>query len=318
MHFPHFNVPILYRKPFVVTIHDLILLRFPTLRATTLSPLLYRLKFFAYRWVIRNAIFSSRIILTVSEYTKRDILKRYRVSGEKIAVTPEAAQSWCCTMSAESSETLFWRLGIFLEKSQSSLRGILRPYALYVGNAYPHKNLETLIDSFCEFPDREARVVFVGGSDYFYGRLKAYAKKRGCSSAIFSGSVSDAELDTLYRFARISIFPSRYEGFGLPPLEAMAKGSPVLAADAAAFPEVLGDAAEFFDPDEPSALRNKLVALWSDTNARGEFREKGYIRAARFSWERMGRETLEWYRWVMFPFGSRDTSAGNFSENSHT
>lgn len=295
LHFPHFNVPILYRKPFVVTIHDLILLRFPTHRATTLGPMLYRLKFLAYRWVIRNAIVFSRAILTVSDYTKRDIVERYRISRDKIAVTFEAAQSWCWTLPPTSSDTLFRRLGLLQGEPNASPRGILKPYALYVGNAYPHKNLETLIDAFCEFPDSDARMVFVGGDDYFSRRLKAYAKKRRCVAAIFAGWVSDAELDTLYRFARVSVFPSRYEGFGLPPLEAMAKGSPVLVARAAAFPEILGDAAEFFDPDEPNSLRETLVALWNDQHARLALRERGYVRATRFSWERMGRETLEWY-----------------------
>lgn len=291
MHFPHFNVPILYRRPFVVTVHDLILLRFPTLRATTLGPLRYRMKFLAYRAVIRSALFQSRKIVTVSEYTKCDILDRYRISDAKIAVTYEATHPLCFTLPEGERRSLFRRLGI-LETSSDRVR----PYALYVGNAYPHKNLTALLDAFHHFPDAEARLVFVGGDDYFYRRLKEKAKARGISAAIFAGAVSDPELDTLYRFSRVSVFPSLYEGFGLPPLEAMAKGSPVLAARAAAFPEILSDAAHFFDPGTSGALRDALVTLWTHEDVRREYIGKGYARSASFSWERMGRQTLDEYR----------------------
>jgi len=298
VHFPHFNVPIGYRKPFVVTVHDLILLRFPTLRATTLGPLLYWCKFLAYRFVIRNALVRSRKVITVSEYTKRDILDRYSLDGEKIVVTPEAAHSFCFCFSNSRKEAFFDRLKLVKERHTEESRDILYPYALYVGNAYPHKNLEALIDAFQDFPDRNARLVLVGRDDYFYRRLSEYARSKGVP-VTFAGTVSDEELDTLYRYARVSVFPSRYEGFGLPPLEAMAKGSPVLAASAAAFPEVLGEAARFFDPERPGALRTELLSLWNDESSRTELRLRGYRRAAMFSWETMGQSTLDVYRNIL-------------------
>lgn len=291
MHFPHFNVPILYRRPFVVTVHDLILLRFPTLRATTLGPFRYRMKFLAYRAVIRNALFRSGKIITVSEYTKRDILDRYRIPATKIAVTYEATHPLCFILSGEERRSLFRRLGLLGAPDDR-----LRPYALYVGNAYPHKNLTALLDAFHRFPDADARLVLVGGEDYFYRRLKKRAKSHGITAAIFAGAVSDPELDTLYRFSRVSVFPSLYEGFGLPPLEALAKGAPVLAARAAAFPEILAEAACFFDPGTPGALRDVLLRLWTHEEMRQACIRKGYARSALFSWERMGRQTLDEYR----------------------
>ncbi len=295
LHFPHFNVPIGYRGPFVVTVHDLILLRFPTLRATTLSPILYRMKFLAYRFVIWNALFRSQAIITVSEYAKADILDRYRVSSEKITVTYEAAHPFCFRSSPESSRDFFLRLGLLETKPESSVHGILKPFVLSVGNAYPHKNLEALVDAFADFPDDRALLVFVGWDEYFYPRLVRYVAAKNLSSVVFAKSVSDEELDLLYRSARISVFPSKYEGFGLPPLEAMGKGSPVLAANATAFPEILDGAADFFDPNDPGALLRELWKLWNCKDRRKDLRDRGYRRANEFSWERMGRETLQLY-----------------------
>ncbi|QQS20749.1 MAG: glycosyltransferase family 4 protein [Candidatus Moraniibacteriota bacterium] len=295
VHFPHFNVPLLYRRPFVVTVHDLILLRFPTLRSTTLSPFFYRLKFYAYRIVIRSALLRAKRVITVSNYTKRDILDRYEVSPERISVTYEAAHPFCFLLSPEREQALFSRLDLLSSPSNTNSHDILRPYALYVGNAYPHKNLESLLQAFANFPDREVRLILVGRDDYFYKRLKRFAKERNLSSVIFAGFVPDDELDSLYKRARLSVFPSRYEGFGLPPLEAMMKGSPVLAARAAAFPEILGSAALFFDPEQKSDLRSALETLWEDESLRHSLRHDGFRRAAEFSWERMGRETLPIY-----------------------
>ena len=311
VHFPHFNVPLLYRKPFVVTVHDLILLRFPTLRATTLSPLLYRLKFLAYRMVIRGAILSSKAIITISEYAKRDILDRYRVSPEKISVTYEATRSFCSTMSSEQSWQFFSSLHLLSKEVRDEkklLRGILKPYALYVGNAYPHKNLEALLVAFDRLRDSSARLVLVGGNDYFYRRLKAHVKRRALGRVIFTGAVSDEQLDLLYRHARVSVFPSLYEGFGLPPLEAMAKGSPVIAARATAFPEVLGDAAWLFDPSDPAALPHALRSMWHDESLRELFRHRGFLRVASFSWEKMGQETFLIYQKHWASVGNKDTS----------
>lgn len=301
VHFPHFNVPLLYRRPFVVTVHDLILLRFPTLRATTLSPLLYRLKFLAYRLVIRNAIFRSDSLITISEYTKRDILSCYNITPDKLTVTYEAASPVCRILPYERAVQFFASIGILppevsVKRKYSSFHDILKPYALYVGNAYPHKNLEFLLSAFDQFPDTTARLVLVGGDDYFYRRLKMYAKRRNMDRIIFAGVVSDEQLDLLYRYARVSVFSSLYEGFGLPPLEAMAKGSPVIAARATTFPEVLGDAAILFDPHDSSAFQTALVSIWNDEALRTSLRARGFAQVARFSWENMAKETLSVYK----------------------
>ena len=135
VHFPHFNVPLGYRKSFVVTIHDLILLHYPTIKATTLNPFFYWLKFLVYKIVINSAIKRAKYIFAVSKFTKKDILQNYSVQEDKISVTYEAANNFCVLSSKKEIEIL-------------ENYGIIKPYLLYVGNAYPHKNLANLISSF--------------------------------------------------------------------------------------------------------------------------------------------------------------------------
>lgn len=294
VHFPHFNVPILYRRPFVVTIHDLILLRFPTKRATTLGTFSYRIKFLAYSLVIRNALRSARKIITVSKYTKQDILSQNSgIQPEKISVTYEAAHSFCFLARRNEAYEYFRLAGLLRNEGGHD---ILRPYALYVGNAYPHKNLERLISVFSEFPDKEARLVLIGKEDYFYARLKRYAARKNARGVIFPGFVPDSVLDEFYLRARCYVFPSLYEGFGLPPLEAMAKGVPVVAANTSCLPEILGDAALFFDAWDNVSLREAIVRMWGDVALQETFRQRGYRRVSEFSWETLGAETLQVYQ----------------------
>ncbi|HLN19093.1 MAG TPA: glycosyltransferase, partial [Patescibacteria group bacterium] len=136
MHFPHFNVPIFYWRKFIVTVHDLILIHFPTVRSSTLSPILYWLKFLAYKFVIKFAVLRSKKIITVSNFTKSDIMKVYeRIPKDKIVVTYEACEDFCMMSPGKDKEIL-------------ARYGIINPYIMYVGNAYPHKNLERLILAF--------------------------------------------------------------------------------------------------------------------------------------------------------------------------
>jgi glycosyltransferase involved in cell wall biosynthesis len=299
VHFPHFNIPVLYRGRFVVTIHDLILVRFPTLRATTLHPLWYRVKFAAYKLAIRRAVFGSRKILTVSEFTRRDLLDRYPVDPEKIAVAHEAAEPFCHFQPPEEAYALFDRLGLTVRVEQASpdesSHGIIRPYLLYVGNAYPHKNLESLVEALRRSDIPDMLLVLVGKEDYFYRRLRLAVEGKGMENVRFAGFVPDRELDSLYRRARAYVFPSLYEGFGLPPLEAMGKGTPVLASRTTSLPEVLGDAALYFDPSVEGSLEDALRRMWTDAGLGADLRKKGYRRWSRFSWEEMAKKTLETY-----------------------
>jgi glycosyltransferase involved in cell wall biosynthesis len=283
VHFPHFNVPFFYRRPFVVTVHDLILLSHPSTRATTLGPLLYRIKFRFYRMVISHAIADAQTIITVSQTTKKEIIERFPFAKQKnIVVTYEA-----CAPALKSP-------------TPGALRtDIAKPFALYVGNAYPHKNLEKLLDAFSLFRaqgKKEWRLVFVGAPDYFYGRLRQEAKKKSLDDNVtFFGHATDAQLAALYDNAAFYVFPSLCEGFGLPPLEAMSHGLPVASSNASCMPEILGDAARYFDPTDAQAMASAMAALADDAALRATLVEKGKIRVASFDWNRCAQETLNVY-----------------------
>lgn len=285
MHFPHFNVPFFYRRPLVVTIHDLILLHFPTLRGTTLDPWLYHLKFLAYKLIISSAIKRAQKVIAVSEFTKNDILHHYRTQKEKVAVTYESAEDFCW-ISQKTREEI-------LEKY-----GIMKPYLLYVGNAYPHKNLELLIIAFGELKKirPQLRLVLVGRQDYFYARLKKLVVEKNIQDVIFPGYVPDQDLDIIYRNCLLYVFPSLYEGFGLPPLEAMSKGVPVLSSDHQCMREILGESAFFCNAYSTKSLLEGIEKILSDEALRKNLAEKGYLKSNSYSWRAMAEETLKIYQ----------------------
>ncbi len=284
MHFPHFNVPILYFRKFVITIHDLILLHFPTKRASTLPTVWYWLKFCAYRLVIWSGIVRSQKIIAVSEFTKKDILSQYSIAENKLVVTYEA-----CEKSFPKS----------LQASEQTLEkyGILKPYLLYVGNAYPHKNLELLIAAFKDVSIdlKDLNLVLVGKEDYFYSRLKAQVKKKKIEGIIFPGFVSDEDLGAIYAQALLYVFPSLYEGFGLPPLEAMEKGVPVVCSDSTCLPEILGEGALFIDAEKKVEIMGAILKVVGDENLRNELIAKGRKQVEKYSWDKMAKETLNIY-----------------------
>jgi glycosyltransferase involved in cell wall biosynthesis len=285
MHFPHFNVPIFCMSSFVVTIHDLILTKYPSRRASTLSPFAYRVKYLLYKLIIWTAIKRSRKIIAVSEYTKNDIISKFDVESEKITVTYEGiSEKLMGHNNLDESEVL-------------NKYGIKKPFVMYVGNAYPHKNLEELISEFIKRDKKYAdlKLVLVGGEDYFYKRLKNSLRPAEAESIIFTGYVIDGELSYLYRAASAYIFPSRYEGFGLPPLEAMTFGALVLSSNKTCLPEILGDAAVFFDPDEAGWL-NKALEVLADAETREKHVKRGYLQAQKYHWDDCAEKTLKIYR----------------------
>ncbi|MFZ5982032.1 MAG: glycosyltransferase family 4 protein [Patescibacteria group bacterium] len=286
VHFPHFNIPIFYRGKFVVTIHDLILLHFPTVRNTTLNPLFYKIKFFCYRKVIRTALRKSERIITVSKFTQKDILSEFPlISKEKIAVTYEATENFCFLSLSEAEKVL-------------KKYGIMKPYLLYVGNAYPHKNLERLALAFQKvrnfFP--EMRLVLVGKKDYFYRRLESFITERKIAGVVLAGFVSDEELDLVFKEARLYVWPSLYEGFGLPPLEAMAKGTPVVSSREACMPETLGEAVGYFDGKKVEDMANVIGDILGQEEKRQDLIHRGYEQVKKYSWKKMGEETLAIYK----------------------
>lgn len=298
VHFPHFNVPFLYPKRFVVTIHDLILLHYPTLENTTRSKFFYKMKFLAYRCIIACAIYRAEHIFTVSHFTEKDILTKYPYARGKVSVTYEATDPFCQFSSPQTERKFFEKIGLLedtsMDAQEKNMRDILKPYLLYVGNAYPHKNLEAFLSLAPQFP--MYTFVLVGKEDYFYARLKKLAELQGIQNIIFTGFVDDQKLSSLYRFAVSYIFPSFYEGFGLPPLEAMARGVVVLSSCCGSLPEILGKAALYFDPHTIGSLEEKLREMLHSETVQKEYTRRGYIQANKYSFERMAKETLSVYR----------------------
>jgi glycosyltransferase involved in cell wall biosynthesis len=303
IHFPHFNVPFFSFTKFVVTIHDLILIRYPTPRATTLGPALYKIKNIGYRLVIRSALKRAKKIIAVSKYTKEDIKGVFGVRDDKITVTYEGVANL-----SKNREDLFSSQAD--EGKTLSKHKIKNPFLLYVGNAYPHKNLEGLLRVFKKIrPEdkyKNLQLVLVGKDDYFYTRVRKYAEElklwqagKDNNSVVFPGFVSDQDLEILFKLARAYIFPSFYEGFGLPPLEAMAKGCPVISSERTSLPEILGEAAIYFDPDNEEDMSEKIKQVLSEESLRKNMISSGYEQVKQYSWWECARKTKDVYLTVL-------------------
>jgi glycosyltransferase involved in cell wall biosynthesis len=285
MHFPHWNVPIFYHGDFVVTVHDLLLLHFPTHRASTLGPVLYWLKNKLFRITLNRAVKKAKKIFTISEFTKQDIIQTLKISKEKIITTYLSPFSQ--KLDEEPPFSVYQKYEIN------------KPYWLYVGVAYPHKNLEKLVDAweiFCKQHDHTYHLVLSGKKNYFYNQLEKYIEKKKIKDIILTDFVPDAELPELYRNASLYVFPSLYEGFGLPPLEAMQYDLPVIASERTCLPEILEEAAVYFNPEDAHAITSAANLVIKDKDTRTKLINQGQKILKKYSWENTAKQTLEIYQ----------------------
>ena len=278
VHFPHFNAPLFFGGRFVVTIHDLIISHHPTTRASTLDPFTYWLKILLYRLVISHAVKKSWKIVTVSQYTKKDIMDHFKTDPEKISVIYEGADLPKTIENKKVLEEL----------------GITKDFLLYVGSAYPHKNLENLILAFQKM-NSDCQLVLVGKKNRFYQELEDNIPDNLKSRIILTDYLPDEKLASLYQSAKLYVFPSLIEGFGLPPLEAQSYGLPVVSSNATCLPEILGESAMYFNPNNIEDMAGKMDLVLKDESLRQELREKGYGNLKRFSWKKTALQTLEIY-----------------------
>lgn len=295
MHFPQFNIPIFWPGKFVVTIHDMIMHEFSTQRGTTRSRPIYCFKKFFYLltfwWACKRALH----ILTPSEATKDDLIKKLKIEPAKISVTYEGVDEMFKTKN-QKPET---------RKDVLEKYGIRKPYLLYVGSMYPHKNLERLLKAFGILTNNyhfEGQLVLVGKESYFSRQLRNFVKqKRLEEKVVFPGAqaetgyIADEEVKALYSQALLFVFPSLKEGFGIPPLEAMSMGLPVVASNLSSTPEVCGKAAFYFNPHEAKDIARKVATLIHDEAEREELIKLGFERVKKFSWEKMAQQTLGIY-----------------------
>jgi len=287
IHFLHFNVPFICPTKFIVTIHDLILTKFPTQRASKLSPIFYKIKHFVYKIIIKSGINKAQKVIAVSKFTKQEIINQFHVDKDKIVVTYEGVSDDLTKVKTH-------------DKKVAIGYNIKEPFLLYVGNAYPHKNLESLVEIFSIIrkKHRNLSLVLVGKEDYFYKRLKQYVEDHKFENIIFPGYVPDSDLLDIYKEALCYVFASFYEGFGLPPLEAMSQGCAVVSSNKTCMPEILEDAALYFDPENKNEMVEKINEIVKNKELRVELIEKGYKQVQKYSWDRCAKQTFEVYEQV--------------------
>jgi glycosyltransferase involved in cell wall biosynthesis len=270
-------VPLACPIPSVVTIHDLAFIRFPqTFRAYNRTYL-----DFATRLTARRAA----RILTVSEHTRREVIGLLGVPPERVVVTPNAARAHFRPPPIGAIDQLRAR------------HGLPERFLLYVGTLEPRKNLTTLLEAFAEVARRtDATLLIGGGKGWLYTPIFERLTALGLRDRVrVVGYIDEEELPLWYAAATVFVFPSIYEGFGMPPLEAMACGTPVVTSNTSSLPEVVGDAGIMVDPHDAAALAAALAQLLNDADLRADLRTRGLQRAARFTWNTTAERTLRAY-----------------------
>ncbi len=285
VHFPHFNVPVFYNGPYIVTIHDLLMHYQKGLEATTLSPIGYLVKRLGYKYIFDRAVSKSKKILVPSEYVKEDLLKNYTLRSQKITVTYEGAD--VPQIVKNTTETL----------RRYSLD---TPYFFYVGNAYPHKNLQTAIRAIVLLNQKigkKAYFAIAGARNIFKKKLEKITEELNAQKYVrLLGFVPDEEIGTLYKNSLAFVFPSLSEGFGLPGIEAMLGKTLCLSSNIPVLKEVFKDAAIFFDPTKVDSIEKSMEKVLNlSPQEREKLIKKGFEFASRYSWRKMAKETLKIY-----------------------
>ena len=253
---PGYNTPLFCRAPFVFTIHDLTHIQCP--QTSTAHVRLY------YATVMKRACHRAVRILTVSEFTKKQIIDWSGVVPEKVVNVGNGVDP--------------------LYEPSGDSYGFPFPYLLSVSNRKPHKNELRIVEAFGQANlDSQTRLVFTGETTPALSRC--IERNQLCSRVEFVGIVPEARMPSLYRGARALIFPSLYEGFGLPIVEAMACGTPVVTSNLTAMPEVAGDAALLVDPRSAEQISSAIEQIENDSSLRQELRQKGLLRVFSFSWK---------------------------------
>ncbi len=281
------NIPGSGKLPILAHIHDLMPIADAPLYGETFG-LQGRVKVALYRRYLKWALSRTRRIIAVSEHTRRDLIRLMGYPGERIEVIPEAPDASFCP---EAKKGEFSRL---MERY-----GIPESFILYVGGVTPRKNLEVLLRAHALLlrGGLGIALVIAGGVENPYGqKLKGLARSLGIASLVlFPGFIREEDLPPLYRASSLFLYPSLYEGFGLPVLEAMASGVPVICSDAASIREVAGEGALVVEPRDEAAVAKAMGRILKDPTLREEMRSRALERARHFSWEKVVGETLRVY-----------------------
>ncbi len=286
----HLDAPAFINPASVLTVHDLIAQRLEKLYRAGKGSWRFRLE----RALETRCLYQARRIITPSQQTKDDLVELYGIEPARIRVIPEAADPGLAPVSDPALiQAVLARLGLSPE----------RPFFLYLGGIDQRKGLSTLLTALASLrrDGRPHDLVLAGriDQDKQYPALRQAVEQMGLAPSVRElGFVADADLPALFAAATAFVFPSLYEGFGLPPLEAMACGAPVVASRASSIPEVVGQAGILVPPGDAQALAQALEALGRLPELGAELREKGFRQAALFSWQRAAQATLALYEEV--------------------
>lgn len=273
--------------PTILTIHDLSFVGFPQG--------FHRHEQLVYANLIRLCAWSARHILTISESSKREMMRYWNIPAEKITVAYLAQDS--CYSPLDPSVPPANNQQAASENQEPTIKP--PPYILYVGNLHPRKNIVRLLDAFVRLKQSALphKLKIVGQATWMAGDVFAAVRDSGFADQVqFTGYISYEDMVSVYRSAAVFVYPSLYEGFGLPVLEAMACGCPVVCSNTTSVPEVAGDAAILVNPESVSEIAEGIRRVLTEPGLAESLRERGRAQARKFTWEDCAKETIAAYR----------------------
>lgn len=279
VHFIMVQQPVLYRGKVVTTMNDLTTVRF---RNPSKNWLVFTVKQEVYKWVNKIVARKSKALLTFTEFVKDDVAKFTHTNSRKITVTYLAADA--------------------IEAKPEPIEDLEdQKFIMYVGRPLPHKNLERLIEAFALVRQSHPglRLVLAGKQDVLYKKIAKQVEQNQVKNVVFTGYISDGQLRWLYEHTAAYIFPSLSEGFGLPGLEAMIAGAPVVSSNATCLPEVYKEGAEYFDPLDVNDMAKSITKVLDDEVLRKKLISRGKVIASKYSWQKTAEQTLEVYNQVL-------------------
>jgi glycosyltransferase involved in cell wall biosynthesis len=273
--------PLWYFGDRITTTHDLTMLRFT--RPGERSRFAHEVGMLGYRFMFWISHRLAKHVIVPSKFVADDLIKLHPFTKEKVSVTYEASEPPLGTKATQP-------------------RRVKTPFILHVGSPFPHKNIDVLVEAFTLLKQTNPvlQLVLPGKKEQYFEKLEAHLESHPYKEdIIIPGFVSDEELEWLYQNAEAYVLPSLSEGFGLPGLEAMSHGCPLISSNATCMPEVYGEAAHYFDPTSSNDIAQAVNEVISSEQKRRDLIQKGYIQLKKYSWDKMAHQTLGVYRGVL-------------------